>query len=259
MNKLFTHCEAGFIWHTPNYYVQSIYGTYWYTLTIFVGIFRVKTQNNSMRSQLHRSIPWRQTNGSLMPGACAGQLRVLGSNVAGPTTWNSVVLVGQKTSSRKINKKRSVTSIYVSLPLHQALKAWHSSYYTSPWIQSMKAKKGVSTSEHLCQYDYIKNDQLVFEGLAKLLIETDTWAFHKWYVYKLQEVNQLGNSNECFFSKKYTNCKTKNNTGSQRKYPLTTFSNHHNSLYLDVLPSNNISLIAWQTKKYNICIYIYTL
>ena len=58
-----------------------------------------------MRSQLHRSIPWRQTNGSLMPGAFAGQLCVLGSNVAGLTTWNSVVLVGQKTSSRKISKK----------------------------------------------------------------------------------------------------------------------------------------------------------
>ena len=114
-------------------------------------LFRVKTQNNSMRSQLHRSIPWRQTNGSLMPRAFAGQLRVLGSNVTGLTTWNSVVLVGQKTSSRKINKKKSVASIYVSLPLHHALKAWHSSYYISPWIQSIKAKKGVSTSEHLCQ------------------------------------------------------------------------------------------------------------
>lgn len=183
-------------------------------------LFRVKTQNNSMRSQLHRSIPWRQTNGSLMPGAFAGQLRVLGSNVAGPTTWNSVVLVGQKTSSRKINKKRSVTSIYVSLPLHQALKAWHSSYYTSPWIQSMKAKKGVSTSEHLCQYDYIKNDQLVFEGLAKLLIETDTWAFHKWYVYKLQEVNQLGNSNECFSQKNTPIAKQKTTLNLKGNTPL---------------------------------------
>ena len=208
-----------------------------------------------MRSQLHRSIPWRQTNGSLMPGAFAGQLRVLGSNVAGLTTWNSVVLLGKKTSSRKINKKRTVTSIYVSLPLHQALKAWHSSYYTSPWIQSMKAKKGVSTSEHLCQYDYIKKDQLVFEGLAKLLIETDTWAndmstsYKKWI--SLETAMNV-------FLKKYTNCKTKNNTESQRKYPLTLLSNHHTSLHLDVYLQTT-SIIAWQTQKYNICIYIYTL
>ena len=40
----------------------------------------------------------------------------------------------------------------------------------------MKAKGGVSTSENLCQYDSIEVDQLVFEGLAKLLVEADKWA-----------------------------------------------------------------------------------
>lgn len=220
-------------------------------------LFRVKTQNNSMRSQLHRSIPWRQTNGSLMPGAFAGQLRVLGSNVAGPTTWNSVVLVGQKTSSRKINKKRSVTSIYVSLPLHQALKAWHSSYYTSPWIQSMKAKKGVSTSEHLGQYDYIKNDPLVFEGLAKLLIETDTWAFHKWYVYKLQEVNQLGNSNECFFLKKIHQLQNKKQHWISKEIPPYYIYQIITHPFTWMFYLQTTSPSSHGRQKNNICIYIH--
>ena len=76
-----------------------------------------------------------------------------------------------------------------------------------------------NTSARFCQYDYIKNDQLVFEGLAKLLIETDTWAFHKRYVYKLQEVNQLGNSNECFFLKKIHQMQNKKQDWISKEIP----------------------------------------
>ena len=130
--------------------------------------------------------PWCQ-------GQAAGQRPVLGSNVASLTTWNSIVL-GKKTS-RTINKKRSVKS-HVSLPLHQAR------------IRQRKVLVTISTSENLCQYDYIKKDQLVFEG-PKLLIEADTWAFHKWYVYKKWIGSETAMN--VFFSKKYTNCNTKGN------------------------------------------------